>query len=571
MTLRSVATFAVVAAVLTIPVAAGDWTNNGGTPRRDGLSSETGPDAATILWSGGRPSIIAWNPAIEGSRVFLVRQTGFPPGGEPNGSPVVAQDLDTGAELWAKNVPFQTNDWTTWIAGVNQGKVYASRSGNGASVSQILYALDAATGNVVWTSQGLVDAGPYDGVVFAPNGDLIVGDFNQLWRIRASDGTTAWVSSRVCSVSSSCGGCVYGSAVYVADAVPGGHAIKRYDLATGAFQYQGPTMPGFTLQNTPMVGRDGTIYLSRTQNNVATDFFYAFADDGAQITEKWHVPAAWSTESEFAIGPDGTVYHLAPGSVIDRLDPATGATMDTSMPITGTGSSQPHLAIDALGNVYASNGNFSDGTLYAFRADLSFRWSVPVTNINIGGPAIGRDGTLVVAGVGTDVRAYRTPRFPTLCAGDGSAGNTCPCANAGSEHHGCANSRPLSLGAALVGAGETNPDSVVLSTAGMPPSSFHVYFQGSSPIPAAVLYGDGLRCTGGQLLRLSYKTASDGASSYPVGADPSITARCAALGFPIPPGATRIYQVQYRDPDPAFCPMPTGSTFNATNAVLITW
>ena len=44
-----------------------------------------GPDTASILWSGGRPSIIAWQPVIEANRVFMVRQTGFPPGGEPNG------------------------------------------------------------------------------------------------------------------------------------------------------------------------------------------------------------------------------------------------------------------------------------------------------------------------------------------------------------------------------------------------------------------------------------------------------------------------------------------------------
>jgi hypothetical protein len=331
-------------------------------------------------------------------------------------------------------------------------------------------------------------------------------------------------------------------------------------------------MPGFTLQNTPMVGRDGTIYLSRTQNNVATDFFYAFADDGTQITEKWHVPAAWSTESEFAIGPDDTIYHLAPGYVIDRLDPATGATMNTSMPITSAGSAQPRLAIDALGRVYCSNGNFSDGTLLAFEADLSFRWSVPVTNINIGGPAIGRDGTLVVAGVGSDIRAYRTPRFPTICAESTASPLPCPCGNNGAENHGCANSRTLSLGAVLAGAGETSPDSVVLSSAGMLPAALHVYFQGDIAISPHV-YGDGARCAGGRLLRLSSKHAVDGASKFPDSAvgDPSITARCAALGLPIPPGATRVYQVEYRDPNPSFCPPPAGNTFNATNGIVITW
>ena len=49
-----------------------------------------------------------------------------------------------------------------------------------------------------------------------------------------------------------------------------------------------------------------------------------------------------------------------------------------------------------------------------------------------------------------------------------------------------------------------------------------------------------------------------------VRADPSITARSAALGDPIAPGDTRFYQVYYRDAAGAFCPP---ETFNATNGV----
>jgi hypothetical protein len=46
---------------------------------------------------------------------------------------------------------------------------------------------------------------------------------------------------------------------------------------------------------------------------------------------------------------------------------------------------------------------------------------VPVPSINIGGPVLAADGTLVVAGVGADLRAYRTPS-PWTNLGGGIAG-----------------------------------------------------------------------------------------------------------------------------------------------------
>jgi hypothetical protein len=168
-------------------------------------------------------------------------------------------------------------------------------------------------------------------------------------------------------------------------------------------------MLGFTLQNTPLVAPDGTVYLSRTQNNVLTDFFYAFTDTGFALVQKWFVTAGWSTSSEFAVGLDGSPYMLAPGNVLQRLDPATGAVTATSVALsTLAGNITPRLAVDAAGKVYASNGGFSDGRVYCFTSGLDLLWSVAVGSVNIGAPCLGQDGTLVVAGVGTDVRAYRS-------------------------------------------------------------------------------------------------------------------------------------------------------------------
>jgi hypothetical protein len=99
---------------------------------------------------------------------------------------------------------------------------------------------------------------------------------------------------------------------------------------------------------------------------------------------------------------------MAPDDELVRLDPDTGEVLDSAGVIPGF--SKPRMAIDAEGRVFFSNGAFDTGRLYSFNADLTERWSVPVTNINIGGPALGQEGVLVVCGIGTDVRAFQTCR-----------------------------------------------------------------------------------------------------------------------------------------------------------------
>lgn len=398
------------ALLLLAPAAlAGDWTNAGGNAARNGQSDEVGPVAKTLAWSGGRPSIIAWQPVTAGRRVFMVRQSNFIPGGVPNESPVVCQDLDTGAELWTFNVPYNAGDWTAWVAGCSDGKVYCSRSGNGNTSAAKLYALEQETGKIEWISTDTVKAGPYDGVVFAPDGDPIVAWQTAIRRYDSATGATLWTAPRNGSVSDSSGVALHGGSIYALDVDVGGHVIKRFDLATGAFFYKGPVMLGFTAQNWPFVGPDGTVYIARTQNNPVTDFLYAFTDTGAALLSKWSVPVAWTTHSEFAVGLDGSPYVLGAGNVVQRLDPATGAVTATSESIqAAAGNVTLRLGVDAAGHVFASNGNTSGARVFCFTAGLQTIWSLNLANINIGTPCLGQDGTLIVASTGTDVRAYRT-------------------------------------------------------------------------------------------------------------------------------------------------------------------
>jgi hypothetical protein len=389
-----------------------DWSNAGGNAHRNGLSETKGPLAADLLWSGGRSSLISWLPVTEQNRLFVVRQAGWP--GAAHDSPVIAMDLSTGAELWAVEIPAETNDWTTWVGGVMNGKVYASRSGNGASVQDNLYALDASTGDILWISTVLIDAGPYDGVVFASDGDPIIASFTDIWRFNSEDGVLVWHADRVGSVSGSCGGALFQNRFYVADAAPGGTIIVCYDVQSGQRLYESQVMTGFTVQNTPFVGPDGTIYLSRTQNNPVTDFFYAFTDTGTGLVEQWHQPCAWTTFSEFATGTDGSVYCILPGPRIGKLNASTGEILAESMIFNDSDPYlSPHFAVDAAGTVYYSNGGFSDGRVLVFTSNLSLLWNTTMTNINIGGPSLGKDGVLLLCGTGTNMRAYQA-RQPQL-------------------------------------------------------------------------------------------------------------------------------------------------------------
>jgi hypothetical protein len=158
-----------------------------------------------------------------------------------------------------------------------------------------------------------------------------------------------------------------------------------------------------------------------------------------------------------------------------------------------------------------------------------------------------------------------------FCFGDGT-GAACPCSNSGSSGHGCQNSAGTG-GAELTFSGTTNPDTIVLAAVDELPSAFTIFLQGDAQMTNALHFGDGLRCVGGHLKRLYAHNASGGAVHGPDASmgDLPITTRSAALGDPIAPGSTRYYQTYYRDPSGTFCPPPAGDTFNASNAVAITW
>ncbi len=152
----------------------------------------------------------------------------------------------------------------------------------------------------------------------------------------------------------------------------------------------------------------------------------------------------------------------------------------------------------------------------------------------------------------------------TLCYGDGS-GTACPCGNnsAVGTNSGCLNSLGLGGKVDASGIASIGSDSLTLLGSNMPNSSA-LYFQGTAPSAggAGAMFGDGLRCAAGTVIRLKTVTNVGGLSQYPQAGDLSISVR----GMVATPG-DRYYQVWYRNAA-AFC---TVSTFNLTNAVRATW
>lgn len=408
------AAWAMTACLIGPFVLADDWNaGTGGNPARNGQSSEIGPTEPTILWEGSLPALVAQPAVIEGNVVVMSRITSFT---IPTGTTIVAHDLDTGEMLWDTQLPASFPDsWRSRVSAIRDGQVYATRAGN--TNLEYMYALDAATGEINWTSDDLVDEGSTESVSFAPNGDLIVGNFSSLLRLDRDTGDTVWETPRTCPTSNGCEAAVFGDTVYIWEASPDGPVVSAFDLGTGAYKYSSEGIGGGFIQQLALfVGPDGTVYAPRSQNNPISDRYVAFTDTGGGFEIKWSTPdIGFIPFATHAIGPDGSIYtyetDVSAGELtIRRRDPADGSVMDsTTRPLpTSDVAPSPRMAIDANGIIFLTNGGFPNGAFISLNPDLTERWTEPIVNVNIGGPAIGSNGTIVVTGVGTDVRAYRS-------------------------------------------------------------------------------------------------------------------------------------------------------------------
>jgi hypothetical protein len=137
---------------------------------------------------------------------------------------------------------------------------------------------------------------------------------------------------------------------------------------------------------------------------------------------------------------------------------------------------------------------------------------------------------------------------------------SCPCGNGGDGGSGCANSS--SAGGALNASGSASvaADDLVLNFTGGLPGQPCLFFQGDNKINGGdgVFFGDGLRCAGGNVVRLQVRIPD-------ASGEASTTALIAAKGG-VSVGDVRQYQGWYRDNG-----LSCGFTFNTTNGYSVVW
>lgn len=330
--------------------------------------------------------------------------------------------------------------------------------------------------------------------------------------------------------------------------------------------------------------------------------YYLSGSVGVATISKW-IGSTWLSLGDFigAYPPVSAlcVFHDAAGPVLCVGGSISNNVMTWNGSTWGTLGGGPGGSVDALveyddgtgggSSLYASTHTTAalehtirrwDGAAWSTVASVQVPTGGAVQSFTVFDDHTGAGPTLYAGGlfgavngvVSNSIAALRGCGHPgePICFGDGS-GSACPCANNGATSHGCDNSANTG-GAKLDSAGWTSLafDSLVLTSSGELPSVLSIFLQGTAQIAPAI-FGDGLRCAGGNLKRLYSKNASGGSVSAPGSGDASISARSLALGDAIAIGASRVYQVYYRDPNLAFCAAPPGDAWNVSSALRIDW
>ena len=176
---------------------------------------------------------------------------------------------------------------------------------------------------------------------------------------------------------------------------------------TGHSPFAGPATPalkwppfstGYTVQSSPSLAADGTIYIGSFNNNL-------YAMDSSNGTQQWVFHTDGGIYSSPAVATDGTIYV---GSEDDNLYAINPDGTPQWAFLTGCQiNSSPVIGSD--GTIYVGS---NDGHLYAINANGTEQWAVDTGWSVFSSPAIGGDGTIYVGSGNHDLYAITPDGTP---------------------------------------------------------------------------------------------------------------------------------------------------------------
>lgn len=363
------------------------WNNGGGNAGKNGFVNTNGPVSDSVLWQLNSPGLIGSPIFIEGDYLITMRFFSL------TNAPVECYDLTTGNLIWSADVTGSAG--RSLPVGLRDGRVYVVRYTE--SQNDSLFALDVVDGSRLWTSNVNVNVYITETGVFDAAGDFYIYASNfRTVKINPTNGQMIWQTPTV-PIASGSGEMVINNSSnkgYTLEVIGGVSYLWAIDLATGQKLYNHivpDLQPGGNVpQSALMVGLNGVVYVHLTQDNIAS-----FKDAGTLFNLNWQTEITGNSAfSLMCMGADSTIYVPSDNRII-RLDPLTGDTLSSSIPITQGGFFSPRISAADNNMIYATNG---EDYVYAFDLQLNLLWSDYIPNNNTSGVCIAPNGLAAVCG-----------------------------------------------------------------------------------------------------------------------------------------------------------------------------
>lgn len=259
------------------------------------------------LWSATTPGCSETSPVVAGGVVYTAgKGTGNNAGG------VHAFDGATGVRRWS-SLAGTSSPWATPV--VQEGIVYTSGFTGGQYNTGVVYALDAASGNVRW-HVNLTVGEAYDYAPLAPavaGGRVFVaGAMPTLYALDAASGVQVWNASGICAghlwmVPAVANGTVYAGCDH--------GMFYALDAATGARQWDYDVGGGEAAARSPAVA-DGRVYFGVNQqhDDPGKDKLLVLAAWAEVAAGKWlRLPARAGGGGQYWRGPRARKGHMRAG------------------------------------------------------------------------------------------------------------------------------------------------------------------------------------------------------------------------------------------------------------------